>query len=109
MASLGIGRRAGCGRAIGSCSPTKPPRRPAADPGPRRRSAELHLRIRTTGRLGPPDLTIHCGHDCRHVSSTEHTAAGQEEGPDRVEPGRHPTTRVLRTLGLDHLRPQGLV
>jgi hypothetical protein len=26
-------------------------------------------------------------------------AAGQEEGPDRVEPGRHPKTQVLRTLG----------
>ena len=37
------------------------------------------------------------------------TTAGQEEGPDSMDPGRPTTTQVLRALGLDHLRPQGLV
>jgi len=37
------------------------------------------------------------------------TTAGPEEGTGRMDPGRHPTTPVLRALGLDDLRPQSLV
>src|SRR3954454_16214289 len=35
--------------------------------------------------------------------------AGQEKGPNRVEPSRQRTTTVLRALGLDQLRPHSLV
>jgi hypothetical protein len=37
------------------------------------------------------------------------TATGPEEGTGRMDQGRPTTTPVLRALGLDHLRLQGLV